>query len=235
MWRALLLSLNLEKCLKMIPDNVSRYHIIHHLADVYCELGLPWQAEELSLAKVQQLRAYGKQHSRVFRRVALPLSEAYILQGKLIEAETLLWELVDLFERMSRPDVSDQLGHVRSMFGVARIRWDNRWLETRPILETALSLCEKYKTFSTGNFYMRVIYLFLAVGGFNVDHQSVGQRSLYFAIDELRQTARQHFMPGIGTYFLSHLLRYAESLVEGVCSLGLQFYQYVDLLIPLSE
>jgi len=76
----------LKECLKTIPGDASRYHVMHHLGDVYCELGRPKETEKLVLKEIEQLRAHGKQHSKAFRRLALPLMEAYIQQGKAAKA-----------------------------------------------------------------------------------------------------------------------------------------------------
>ena len=84
----------LEECLKKIPNDISRYHVMHHLADVYCELGFPMKAEKLVLDKINELRAQGKQHSKQFRRLALPLLEAFIQQRSLEAAENILKELL---------------------------------------------------------------------------------------------------------------------------------------------
>ena len=86
---------SLQECLRMVPSYSSRYHIIHHLADVYCELGTPWKVEELVLNDVKDLRAHSKQHSKAYRRLVLPLAEAYIKQERFEAAEEALQELLD--------------------------------------------------------------------------------------------------------------------------------------------
>jgi tetratricopeptide (TPR) repeat protein len=196
----------LQECLKFIPENTSRYHIMHHLADVYCELNAPEQAEELVQAEVQRLRASGKQRSRNFRRLALPLAEAYTKQKRGKEAGSLFGELNQLFQRMDSLDVSDQLGHVRSMIGLARINHhEGRWSEARNILETALCLTEKYKTFIKGGFYTGFIYLFLSVISFQLGDDSTALNSLELANRIGDRRAKQYFIPGLGTYFMRDL------------------------------
>ncbi len=159
----------LEECLKTVPGDASRYHIMHHLADVYCELKVPEEAEKLVLDEVNRHRAQGKQRSRAFRRLALPLAEAYIEQGKLDAAKTILQELLDIFHGILNLDVADQLGHVRLMIGLARVDWcEARWPEACHSLQTSLVLAEKYPTFLKGNFYIGVIYLFLSAVHFEL-------------------------------------------------------------------
>ena len=201
----------LEECLKTIPSNASRYHVMHHLADVYCELRIPGKAEKLILDEVNQLRAQGKQRSKPFRRLALPLAEAYIEQRKLEVAETVLRELLDVFSGIFGHDIADQLGHVSSIIGLARFSWyKSQWSEARQNLDSALGLTGKYRTFSKGNFYIGVIHLFLSVVHFQLRQYHEGQRVMVLII--LREQVPRHFMPGMGSYFLEHLLLTAESL-----------------------
>ncbi|GBF59680.1 folylpolyglutamate synthase [Trichophyton mentagrophytes] len=98
----------LEKCLGMTPGNASCYHIMHHLGDVYCELNRPEQAIALVEPEVKKIMASGEPHMRQFRRLALPLAEAYILQSRQREAGDLLCELVKIFEDLANPNVADQ-------------------------------------------------------------------------------------------------------------------------------
>jgi len=202
----------LEECLKTIPCDASRYHVMHHLADVYCELGISEEAENLVLDEVKQLRARGKQRSRHFRRLALPLAEAFIEQRTLEAARTVLRELLDVFDGIISHDVVDQLGHVRSMIGLARVGWyESRWSEARQSLESALGLMGKYETFSERNFYIGVIHLFLSVVHFELHQYPEARKALASANDILCEQVARHFMPGMGSYFLQRLVLSAKS------------------------
>jgi tetratricopeptide (TPR) repeat protein len=203
----------LEECLKTIPSDASRYHVMHHLADVYCELKISGKAENLVLDEVKQLRARGKQHSKPFRRLALPLVEAYIEQRMLEAARTVLQELLNIFNKIASHDVADQLGHVRAMIGLARVCWyESRWSEAHQSLENALSLTGKYKTFSKRNFYIGIIHLFLSVVCFELRQYTEARRTFALATDILYEQVPRHFMPGMGSYFLERLLLSAKSL-----------------------
>jgi tetratricopeptide (TPR) repeat protein len=187
---------------------------MHHLGDVYCELGIPKETEKLVLKEIEQLRAHGKQHSKAFRRLALPLAEAYIQQGILEPAKALLGELLVIFEGMVNHDVPDQLGHVRLMIGLARVGWSQaRCPEARQILEKALVLTENYGTFSKGNFYKGVIYLFLSLVNFELHKYPEARLTLASANDIFYEETPRHFIPGMGSYFLQKLLR-IESFLQ---------------------
>jgi len=202
----------LEECLKTILHDSSRFHVMHHLADVYCELKIPGGAENLVLGEVKQLRALGKQRSKPFRRLSLPLAEAYIEQGAPEAARTVLRELLDIFDGVVGHDIADQLGHVRAMIGLARVCWnESRWSEAHQILDRALGLTEKYGTFSRKNFYIGVIHLFLSVVYSKRCRHWEGRMALVSANDILREQVPRHFMPGMGTYFLKRLMLSAQS------------------------
>ncbi|RDL31542.1 Uncharacterized protein BP5553_09751 [Venustampulla echinocandica] len=202
----------LEECLQTIPGDASRYHIMYHLGDVYCELGLPEEVETLVLDEIEQLRARGKQRLKAFRRLALPLAEAYIQQRKLEAAKGLLRELVDTFAGMVSHDVSDQLSHVRSMIGLARVNWyQTLWSKARQTLDEAMALTENYRTFSKGNYYKGVIYLFLSLVNFELHEYAESRLTLVSANDILSKEMPRHFIPGMGSYFLQYLVQVERS------------------------
>jgi ATP/maltotriose-dependent transcriptional regulator MalT len=77
----------LNLCLNLVkqqPSDAVCFHIMHHLGDVYYELRKPKKAQNLLLHEFKHLRACGKQRTKAFRRLALPLAEAYLEQGKLV-------------------------------------------------------------------------------------------------------------------------------------------------------
>lgn len=198
----------LEKCLITVPGDASRYHIMHHLGDVFCELGMPEKAEELVRNEIEQLRARGKQQSKSFRRLALPLAEAYIQQRKFDAALAELRELRCIFESIVSHDVSDQLNHVRLLIALARVNWHlARTSETCQLLELALDLTDRYMTFSKGNYYIGVINLFLSVVYFNLHKHAESKLASASATDIFCKEIPRHFIPGMGSYFIIYLHR----------------------------
>lgn len=191
----------------MYHGNGSRYHGMHHLADVYCELGAPEKAQCLVFADITALRERGKEHSKPFRRLVLPLAEAYILQGQYTTAQEALQELISIYCAIASPDPSDQLGHVRCIIGLARIDWyTERWYEADQRLEKAMLLIKKYGTFVKEGFYAGFICLFRSVMNKRLHRPSDTQRLLADASIFLQaQEGSRHFIPGIGSYVLAHL------------------------------
>ncbi|MCJ1251368.1 hypothetical protein MMC30_008601 [Trapelia coarctata] len=168
----------LKTCLELIPTETSRYHIMHYLADVYCELRLAGKAEELLLENIEDLRARGKHRSKAFKRLLLPFAEACLEQRKLKEARAALLEIGVIFDGTHDHDVSDQLDHVRLILGLVRIAYhESRWSEALESSQKALILTQKYKTFSDRNFYIGVIFLFHTVIYFELGQLSESQRA----------------------------------------------------------
>jgi tetratricopeptide (TPR) repeat protein len=117
-------------CLRAIPKETSRYHVMHHLADVYCELHLPEKAEQLLKDGIEDLKSRGKQCSKAFRCLLLPWAEACLQQRRFEEARAAFSQLGGIFNGIVGHDVPDQLDHVRSIFGQVRISYqESRWSE----------------------------------------------------------------------------------------------------------
>ncbi|KAI9774484.1 MAG: hypothetical protein M1839_001717 [Geoglossum umbratile] len=117
--------------------------IISHIADMYCELGQPAEAQEMAEPALAQLVRRGWQHVSYGRRLQLALAEALILLGSYTMAEEHLRSLIMQYEPIVHPDVPTRTGHFRAWTGLARIahmarRWDEaltRWRQALAQLE----------------------------------------------------------------------------------------------------
>lgn len=214
--------LHLESCYNTIPNDHSRYHVMHHLADVYCELDMGREAEVLVCEPMAHLQAQGKASFKAFRRLGLSLAEVYLLSKRFDYARELYTELLAIYHRKTYHDDADQIGHVRSTIGLARVAWSqNKFSESRQILRGALGLTEQYSTFEPEGFYSGVINLFLALVYFELCDVPEAQKIYKVAMDILNQRPRQHHMPGVGSYFLEDLISRVPSIIHSV-SRGLE-------------
>ena len=95
-------------CLKaMKPQDSERFLIKSYLADIYCELnnlnpdgGYLEKAEKLLSPEINYFRARGGS-SKHFRRLILPLIEIEILGGRPSIAESLVKELLEIYDRLN--------------------------------------------------------------------------------------------------------------------------------------
>ena len=194
----------LKTCLQGVQTGAARYHVAYHLADVYCELKDPKAAERVLEQDINRLQGEGTTASKVTRRLFLPFAEALILQNRWEDAESKLTVLTQAFDQIVCPDFSDQLGHVRSIIGLARIAHHNSdYRKTIERTEKALSLVDEYETFEDLTFYGGFLHRLQASACQRLGMNREAEESLEHA-KRYDQTPR-HFMTGIGTYVLEWL------------------------------
>ncbi|TLD27450.1 uncharacterized protein E2P81_ATG10738 [Venturia nashicola] len=196
----------LESCsstLNLTPSR--RFHALHHLADVLCEMRVPGQAENLVRDEIDRLRLDGRQRSKAYRRLLLSFGEALIEQGSLQKGNDVFFELYQIFADITAPDVSDQLGHVRSAFGLLRIASkEGRWSDALQCSKWAEGLAQKYQTFSDGDFYVGLIFMYQAVACFEM--QKWAENLTALAAAENCDKGPRHLIPGMGTYVRDELI-----------------------------
>lgn len=181
-----------ERCLR--DGDPSYRHIQYHLADIYCELGCDRQAQILLLPDVERLRHTQSPQPKAFRRLALPLAEASINLRQLDLARSTLEEALQAYENIQNHDVTDQLGHVRTLISLARVDWyEGVYEDADERLKRATALIESYSSFIPRGFDFAFINLF----------HSVVKRAL--ASELLSKVPRGYFMAGNGTYFFEEI------------------------------
>jgi tetratricopeptide (TPR) repeat protein len=200
----------LGTCLQGVQTQAARYHIVYHLADVYCELGNPKAAEHVLERDISRLEQEGALASKLTRRLFLPLAEALILQNRWKDAESKLVVLRHIFDQIVCSDFSDQLGHVRSIIGLARIaHHDSNYCETIDRTTKALGLIRDYKTFEESTFYGGFLYRLRASAYQRMGRSREAEENL--ELSERYHPEPRHFMAGIGTYVLNSL-KISESM-----------------------
>jgi tetratricopeptide (TPR) repeat protein len=172
-----------ERCLR--DGDPSYRHIQFHLVDIYCQLGCAELAKDLLLDDVERLRHTQSQQLKVFRRLVLPITEVHINLRQLNAARYTLEEVLQVYKSMKHLDVTDKLGHVRTMISLARVDWyRGMYSDADERLKRVTALVESYSTFIT---------LF----------HSVVKRAL--DSDILSKVSRGYFMAGNGTYCLKEI------------------------------
>src|SRR2546423_5067328 len=111
----------LEECLPaLLPQDANRYQVICSLADVYCDLGLPENADALVTPEIIFQRGSGTR-SKALRRLLVSAIDADLGRGLYDSAESMVEEVETIYTTLSNLDVSDQLLHVRTLVASARI------------------------------------------------------------------------------------------------------------------
>lgn len=193
----------LEKCLNigqgarmLNQDNIRR-----HLADVYCELGKTEMVFEMLRPRLDELEGEQREHSRVYRRLALPYADACARNGHS-DTALRLWRMIsDHFRKQPATNSTDELDHLRT--AIALICWAH---ETQPLgtliamITDALDMIARYQSFTEPNYYKGLL---LQARGHACERLARADRECAVKCDP----GPRYFIPFIGTGGLEKLMR----------------------------
>jgi hypothetical protein len=142
--------------------------------------------------------------SKPSRRLLLSLIEIEILRGRHTVAESLIKELLEIYNRLSEHDTNDQVGHIRTLIAWARISTPSkavvRW-------HAAYYWNKLYNPSEEGVFTCGVIYLFISLAYFKLGDEDKSRASFDCASEIISRKKPQFLMPGVGTYLYSFARR----------------------------
>jgi len=112
-------------------DGTGWYRVLlSGIADLYCELGRPCDAEKLLQQELEPMAQRGTQDIATGRRLRVSLAEAFFQQNMPDQAEEILVSLKAVFEAMTRPDHATRIVFFRVLVALARVyHWQARWGE----------------------------------------------------------------------------------------------------------
>jgi tetratricopeptide (TPR) repeat protein len=214
-----------ERCLTAsgVPES-KRILVKSTLADVYCELRYQHYqrnqerampdvqyldaAKNIIRSEIERMRAHGL-YSKGFRRLLLSSVEVEINEGQHSEAESLIKEVLAIYDKLTEPDVVDRLGHVRALIALARIsslsETEGRW--SAALLQNAI-----YNPFEEEVFTCAVIYLFISFVRFELKHVDQSKEAFSHARDIIGKRRPQFLIPGIGTYLFDYIRLQLQSV-----------------------
>lgn len=211
-----------EHCLEMQPLRESkRYLALSQLVDTYIEVDylqcrradhyareMLAKAENLVRPEIEQLRSRASR-SKGFRRLLLSMPEIQIRRTRFDQAERLLKEVCDIYEKLADPDIVDRLGHVRAFIALARIsspsQSENRWT-------MALKLGRRYNPLEEEVFTVALIHLFICTARLQRGDMEGGKAAFDYAVEICRAKPPQFLIPGAGTYLFDDVQCLIESL-----------------------
>ena len=197
-------------CLRIVTTDSSHHHHLHHLADVYCEMRRPDKVENLLRDHIGGFLQHRKFKSESLRRLLLPWAEASIQKHDFENAQLVLLHLDELYSGLAFRNISEQLGHVRSIFGLLRIRvYKSLWSEALRMSDKLSDLMEKYTSFSDGNYYKGLNFLFRSV--IHLERGELSDSRDMFSMAKSHDQGPRHFITGLGTYVLQELRCRTES------------------------
>lgn len=115
-------------------------NLISEIADLYCELDRPADAQELLLRELTPIMERGTQDISTGRRLRMSLAETYLVRKMYIEAESLLADLRQTFISSNAPDYTVRVNIFRIWVSLARVSHrQSRWEEALSSWRQALS------------------------------------------------------------------------------------------------
>jgi len=170
------------------------------------------KAEEMLLPEIECLKARG-QHSKGFRRLLLALIEVEIRRYRFDNAEILTTEILDIYSRLTEPDIVDRLGHVRALIARARIsplsEAEGRWSDV-------LDWNRKYNPLEEEVFTCALISLFICSMRFQLGNLYGGRAAFSHAMEVMDGKTPQFLIPGVGTYLFDHVRLQIKSVAGWV-------------------
>lgn len=120
--------------------------LISGVADLYCEVGRPVDAETLLLKELTQMRETGTQDIATGRRLQMSLAETYLQRNMYREAEPLLFDVHRAVTSSGTPSYKAQVNIFRIWVSLARIsHMESHWEVTITRWKHALSVLDHLK------------------------------------------------------------------------------------------
>ncbi|KAF4547268.1 Hypothetical protein D9617_49g041290 [Elsinoe fawcettii] len=185
-------------------------HMYSHVADIMCELGLEEAAQLELVSRFDTERMLDDHRTLDNRRILLPLAETYLKQNRISDAQRAIDTAIKLFCQLERPNITDQLGHIRAKFGQIRILVEGElWHSAAKEIDSAIAMAHGFNAFTATNYYIGLLWKYK----FIVDKKSEqsGRESKVFTRLGDFDPGPRHFIPGLGTYVRADIERLAQS------------------------
>lgn len=176
-----------------------------NLADLYCEVGRPKEAEAALEAELKVIFAHGWENISTGRRLQLSLVESFIRRGMFEIAESCLTRLVPQYASLTEPDMIQGTGHFMTLVGLARVlHLQSRWDEALAHWKQASDLIEKFD-WPKGFNYGLVLYSMAQVL-YQTGDLDGSKDTLEKAKASLETENRKYWIVGLGTYWYDYVV-----------------------------
>ncbi|GAM33879.1 hypothetical protein TCE0_013r01096 [Talaromyces pinophilus] len=184
--------------------------LLSGVADLYCELGHPVDAEKLLLPELAPMREKGTQDISTGRRLQMSLAETYLQRNMYDEAESILEDLRRAFSSSSGPDHTAQINNFHIWVSLARASHkQSHWEEALSRWTCALSTLEKIKMdrgFNAGLVRCSIAHVLLMTG-----HQVQGNEILQEAKMNMASESRVFWLCSFNSHWHDFIV---ESLAK---------------------
>lgn len=179
--------------------------LFSNIADLYCEVGRPDDAERVLERGLEIIHARGWQSISPGIRLQLALLESFIRRGMFKEAEEGLSKLIPIFEAIVEPDIIQNTGHFRAWVGLARVshlrgEWDEalvRWYRGLNILKDS----GWTQGFNHGITLYSIAQVLYRIGDLEKCHAAIESAEKSLAVEK-----RKYWIVGLGSYWYDYVV-----------------------------
>ena len=198
-------------------DGTGWYRVLlSGIADLYCELGRPCDAEQLLQQELEPMTQMGTQDIATGRRLRMSLAEAFFQKNIPDKAEEILLSLKAVFETMTRPDYATQIVFFRVRVALARVyHRQARWNEAQSYWAQALGVSECLKM--DVGFHAGIIRYSIAHALHVQGEREKSHEMLLEAKQNLASEPRVFWIAGFSSQWHDYIVRVVEEECNRSC------------------
>lgn len=168
--------------------------LLSEVADLYCELDRPSDAERLLLQELTPMMEKGTQDIATGRRLRMSLAESYLQRKMYAEAESLLVDLRQAFLSSGAPDYTAKVNIFRIWVSLARaLHGQSRWQEALSSWRQALSALDSIKL--SGGLNAGLVRCSIAHALLMMGHEEDSARTSHEAKANMASESRVYWIP----------------------------------------
>ena len=168
--------------------------LLSEVADLYCEMDRPRDAERLLLHELTPMMENGTQDIATGRRLRMSLAETYLQRKMYAEAESLLADLREAFSSSGAPDYTAKVNVFRIWVSLARaFHRQSRWQKALSSWRQALSALDYIKL--SGGLNAGLVRLSIAHALMMTGHEEESKKTFQEAEANMASESRVYWIP----------------------------------------
>lgn len=193
--------------------------LLSGVADLYCELGQPQEAEKLLQPELKSMIEKGTQDIATGRRLRVSLAETFLERNLFDLAEEILLRLKDFYEAVERPDHTTNISFFRVWVGLARVcHWQARWDEAVSYWRQALVGAAHLRMndgFNAGLVRYSLAHILHIAGDIDQSHIMLAE-----AKQNLASERRVFWIAGFNSRWHDEIIQRMDKECGGNCQIG---------------
>ena len=186
-------------------ENVSKVAVSHlkrQLADMLTEQGCLDEAGQVLDAQLSSV----EDGTKTYRRLLLARGDVYMRSDRAAEARTIFERIDEYFCAETPLEPADQLDHVHARIKLIAIcKREGKLDEIEPLATGTLEFMAEYRSFTSSNFYKRVVLNYRAGA-------ALARAAADVVAANQCHPGPRHFITGLGTYERAEQSQWLEDL-----------------------